>query len=164
MKARHLCTALASLTIASVAPLAAQDLDVLVAAGRYEDAAVSLRDASPSEARAGAMLVFNHAYLHGFQGSRFDEAVRGFTAAKLVPRLDEAVRQMLDFWHGMALFASLRDPTTGTLSDDEAVAVLEEARALFVASGEYSRRANMPDVVANVEMLLEMSGRARARE
>jgi hypothetical protein len=164
MTARLLCTALACLMFTARAPIAAQGLDELVAAGRYEDAALSLRDASPEEARVGAMLIFNDAYQNGFQRDRFDDAVRGFVAAKQVPRLDERVLQMLDFWHGMALYTSLQVPAANAIPVDEAVAVLEEAEALLTASGDYPRRANLPDIVADVETLLEMSGRARTRD
>jgi hypothetical protein len=107
------------------------------------------------------MLIFNHAYQNGFQRGRFEEAVRGFVAAKQVPRLEERHLQMLDFWHGMALYTSLQVPGANAIPVDEAVAVLEEAEALLIASGDYPRRANLPDIVADVEMLLEMSGRAR---
>jgi hypothetical protein len=161
MTARLLCAALACLVLAPSAPVAAQGLDELVAAGRYEDAAASLRDAPSEEAREGAMLIFNHAYQNGFQRGRFEEAVRGFVAAKQVPRLEERHLQMLDFWHGMALYTSLQVPGANAIPVDEAVAVLEEAEALLIASGDYPRRANLPDIVADVEMLLEMSGRAR---
>jgi hypothetical protein len=164
MTARLLRAALACLVLAPPASLAAQGLDELVAAGRYEDAAVSLRNASPEEPRAGAMLIFNHAYQSGFQRNRFDDAVRGFVAAKQVPRLEERYLQMLDFWHGMALYTSLQVPGGNPIPVDEAVAVLEEAEALLIGSGDYPRRANLPDIVADVEMLLEMSGRAPARD
>jgi hypothetical protein len=164
MTPRLLGTALACLLLAPRASIAAQGLEELVAAGRYEDAAVTLRDASSDEARAGALLIFNHAYQNGFQQERFVDAVRGFVAAKQVPRLDERVLELLDFWHGMALYTSLQVPAAGALSVDEAVAILEEAQALIVASGDYPRRANLPDAVADVELLLEMSGRARARD
>jgi len=164
MTARLLCTALACLVLSPRAPIAAQGLDELVAAGRYEEAAVSLQDASPEEARAGAMRIFNHAYVNGYQRNRFVDAVRGFVAAKQVPRLDERLLQMFDFWHGMALYTSLQVPASNALSVDEAVAVLEEAEALLIASGDYPRRANLPDIVADVETLLEMSGRARTRD
>ncbi|MGE0161204.1 MAG: hypothetical protein AB7T31_17550 [Gemmatimonadales bacterium] len=144
-------------------PAAAQDLRELVADGRYEDAATSLRDVGPAEARAGARLIFEQVYLREYQAGRFSDAVRGFVAAKQVPYLEEHEREMLDFWHGIALVATVRESPAGALSDDEAAALFDEARALFLASGDYPGRVGMQDVVSNAELLLEMSGRANAR-
>jgi hypothetical protein len=150
--------ALGFVTLMPASPLAAQSLDELLAARRYDDAAASLENAAPEEARAGAMRIFNDVYLAEYQQERFIEAARGFEAVKQVPGLEDSVRQMLDFWHGMALFVSARDPA---LSEEEASSRLENARSLFLASEDYARRANLPAVVANVERALGLSGRAR---
>jgi hypothetical protein len=148
------------LSVASVGSAAAQSTIELLEARRYEDAAASLRDASPEDARAGAMRIFNHVYRWEFQQDRFTEAAQGFAAAKRAPHLEESFREMLDFWQGMAWFASTRDTA---LSEEEASARLEEARSFLLASGDYRQRANLPDAVAEVERQLELSGRVRTR-
>lgn len=153
-----LSVALGFLPIAPTSHLGAQSLDELLAARRYDDAAATLQNADPEEARAGAMRIFNDVYLAEYQQERFLEAARGFEAVKQVPGLDDSVRQQLDFWHGMALFVGARDRD---LSAEEIENRLERARALFEASGEYTRRVNMPDAVARVERELALSGRAR---
>ena len=139
------------LTLGVVAAFAAptsvqpQSLAELVGAGRFEEAAASLSSASPEEAEAGALLIFNEAYRVGFQRQDYVLAIRGFAAAKLVPGLSERRNEMLDFWEGMARFQSaipLAQPQDLPAAQ-ASLPLFRDALALFNASGEYPASVNM---------------------
>src|SRR5688572_9639722 len=103
MRARGIVIALGWLGIVAGSELAAQGLADLVTAGRYEDAAALLANADPQSAGMGAELIFNHAYRDAYLAEDWSRAIRGFTAAKRVPHLNERDWRRLDFWHAMAL-------------------------------------------------------------
>ena len=143
--------------LAHVSAISAQELDELVAAGRYEDAAAALADAGPEEAQAGATMIYQHAYSNRFQSGAWADAIRGFSAARQVPHLNERQRQMFDFWHASALVNTVRGDTIAPrdLTDTEAVAMLEQAYDLLLAARDYAAGINMSSLSVNVGRMLD---------
>jgi hypothetical protein len=162
MSARGIVIALGCLAIVPGGKLAAQGLEDLVAAGRYEDAAALLADADPQSASIGAELIFNHAYQEDYLAEDWPAAIRGFTAAKRVPHLNERDRQRLDFWHAMALYNSVRteDREPADLPP-EALPILNEAVDLLIASRDYAAGINMVSMLATVTRAIDAASQPR---
>jgi len=145
------------LMLAHAAPLWAQGVDGFVAAGRYEEAAAALADAGPEEAQAGAMQIYEHANREHFRSGAWAEAVRGFAAARRVPHLTERQRQMFDFWHASALVNTVSGDTIQPprLTNEEAIATLEQAYDLLLSSRDYSWGINMSSMIPTVGRMLD---------
>lgn len=142
-----------------VAPVAAQMFTELVAAERYEEAAATLTSASPEEAQAGATQIFEHAYANPFRSGSWSDAIRGFSAARQVPHLNERQRQMFDFWHASALVNTVRGDTIPppALTPDEEIAMLEQAYDLLLASRDYAAGINMSGLSVNVGRMIDQA-------
>jgi hypothetical protein len=143
--------------LAHVSAISAQELDELVAAGRYEEAAAALADAGPEEAQAGATMIYQHAYSNPFQSGAWADAIRGFIAARQVPHLNERQRQMFDFWHASALVNTVSGDTIQPprLTNEEAIATLEQAYDLLLSSRDYSWGINMSSMIPTVGRMLD---------
>jgi hypothetical protein len=137
------------------APLAAQDVTELLAAGRYEDAAALLADVGPETAHVGAEMIFERAYETDFQSEDWENAIRGFTAGATVPHLSERQAQRFAFWHGVALRnIVLRDRGTD-LDKAEALAVLDQAYELLLMARDYAAGINQMSMSVNVARLID---------
>jgi hypothetical protein len=121
----------------------AQDVAQLVADGRLEEAAAMLAGAGQEAADAGATLIFDRAYMVGFQARDYDYAIQGFAAARTVPNLSTDMREQLNFWHGLALFQRTAPQAQAGQDVATARAALPQfqgARALLAQAGEYPQR------------------------
>jgi len=126
-------------------PTEAQTLDELIETGRFEDAVSMVANASPEEAREAARLIFNAAYRMGHQQQDYDFAIRGFTAAKRLVDLGEALYEQLSFWHGFSVYsAAVEAQLPQTIATAEiALPMFEEARDLFTSVGTYPSTINV---------------------
>ena len=157
MRIRDMFILTVLLMLAPVASLGAQGLDELVAAGRYDEAAAALASADPEEAQAGAALIYQHAFSNRFQSGSWAEAIRGFSAARQVPHLNERQRQMFDFWHASALVNTVRGDTIQppALTAEQKLATLEEAYDLLLVSRDYAAGIDQLGLTWNVGRMID---------
>ena len=159
---RRLLLALAFVT-ASAVPLTAQDFTQLLEAERYEEAVALLTDVNLETAYAGAEMLFEHVNANAFRTGAWEVAARGFDAGSEIPRLNERQRQRFDFWHATALVNLVQGDTIQppALTNDEAIARLEEAYDLLLGSRDYAWGINQSHMVRTVGRMLEERFQAR---
>jgi hypothetical protein len=145
-----------SLTAALVlapAPADSQDVATLVAQGRFDDAIAMRGGTPPSEVE---QALFLEGYVRGYQQKDYEYFVAALAAAKTLPGLSAGTVQKLDFWHGFTGYQmALRVAGAQTIEAARiSVPMLEKARALLVASGEYASANNI-----NLAAILEAADR-----
>ncbi len=135
----------------------------LLAAGRLDDAATSLKSlatSNPAQADAAGSLLVAHAYAKGVQPKRWNEAIPPLEAARGIPGLSSDTNQQINFWLAFSIMQ-------GTIPQQEARTIetaraslpkFERARELFQQVGSYPSkvRIDLGQLVTAVDQYIEI--------